>query len=70
MDNFRLGEASSDWVPDNNELTRVGKDHLVQSTIEKLEARILKLEERLNLVLTLKAQGLDLSKFCFDIKPL
>lgn len=39
-------------------------------TTSSLEQRIIRLEERLNLLMALKSNGLDLSKFCFDIKPL
>ena len=38
--------------------------------IDELEARIKILEDRLNLVMALKQNGLDLSKFCFDLKPI
>lgn len=40
------------------------------SKTDELEARIKILEDRLNLVMALKQNGLDLSKFCFDLKPI
>jgi hypothetical protein len=40
------------------------------SKIDELETRIKILEDRLNLVMALKQNGLDLSKFCFDLKPI
>ena len=35
-----------------------------------LEARIKILEDRLNIMMALKKNGLDLSKFCFDLQPI
>lgn len=70
MDNFRLAELGSEFITDSEEQTRIGKDLAMQITVQALEERIVKLEERLNLLLTLKQQNLDLSKFMFDIKPL
>jgi hypothetical protein len=40
------------------------------SKMDELEARIKILEDRLNLVMALKQNGLDLSKFCFDLQPI
>ena len=35
-----------------------------------LEARIKILEDRLNIMMALRKNGLDLSKFCFDLQPI
>jgi hypothetical protein len=60
MDNYRLDEVA----------TRYDEPANVGDIVARLEERIRKLEERLNLVMALKTNGLDLSKFCFDLKPL
>jgi len=70
MDNFRLAEVGSEYIAEGLEQTSNGKDIAMQSTVQALKERIVKLEERLNLLLSLKQQNLDLSKFMFDIKPL
>lgn len=67
MDNYRLDEIASRY--DEPE-TNVERDARLLETIAKLEQRLKSVEERMNLVMALKTQGLDLSKFCFDIKPL
>jgi len=71
MDNYRLDEIASAY----NEVqlldeTNVAKEARIKETISRLEERVKSLEERMNLLMALKSQGLDLSKFCFDIKPL
>lgn len=78
MDNSRLSEVASEYSE------QVGSDgrRALEMRVELLEARIddliklllparfEKLEQRLDLMVMLKSQGLDLSKFTFDIKPL
>lgn len=67
MDNFRLGEASSEWVEDE---TVIAKEQQMTNTIKSLEQRIRILENRLDLIMALKVNNLDISKFSFGIKPL
>jgi hypothetical protein len=40
------------------------------SKIDELEARIKIIEDRLNIIMALRKNGLDLSKFIFDLKPI
>jgi len=40
------------------------------SKMDELEARIKILEDRLNIIMALRKNGLDLSKFCFDLQPI
>ena len=69
MDNYRLDEIATRYdIPEDD--TMVAREARMSKTISGLEERIIKLEERLNLVMALKTNGLDLSKFCFDLKPL
>lgn len=69
MDNYRLDEVASRYdIPEGD--TMLAKEAAMSKTISGLEERIRNLEERLNLVMALKTNGLDLSKFCFDLKPL
>ena len=69
MDNYRLDEIATRYdIPEDD--TIVAREARMSKTISGLEERIIKLEERLNLVMALKTKGLDLSKFCFDLKPL
>lgn len=56
--------------PDTVEDTLVSKQVAANNRFLNLEHRIVQLENRLNLVMALKSNGIDLSKFCFDIKPL
>ena len=56
--------------PDTVEDTIISRELRTKTTIGSLEERIIRLEERLNLLMALKSNGLDLSKFCFGIKPL
>ena len=70
MDNYRLDEVASRFDEPAEDETRVAYEARTKDTIAKMEERIRNLEERLNLVMALKTKGLDLSKFCFDLKPL
>lgn len=56
--------------PNTVEDTIISRELLTKHTLAILEERIMRLEERLNLLMALKSNGLDLSKFCFDLKPL
>lgn len=69
MDNYRLDEIATRYdVPADD--TMLAKEAAMSKTISGLEERIRVLEERLNLVMALKSNNLDLSKFLFDLKPL
>ena len=46
------------------------KDTVLINRIEDLEKQLKKIEDRINLMTALKANDLDLSKFCFDLKPI
>lgn len=69
MDNYRLDEVASRFDEPVDETT-VAKEQRMKETITSLEERISKLEERINLMLALKGNNIDLSKFCFDLPPL
>lgn len=69
MDNYRLDEIATRY-DDPTDDTVLAREAAMKKTISGMEERIRVLEERLNLLMALKSNGLDLSKFCFDLKPL
>lgn len=62
----KVNAVFSDVIED----TIISRELLMKNTMTRLEERIIRLEERLNLLMALKTNGLDLSKFCFGLTPL
>jgi hypothetical protein len=80
MDNYRLGEVATDFAPlfskvdlENQRLTQ--RVELLEGRLNDLitlliPARLEKIEQRLDLMIALKTNKLDLSKFTCDIPSL
>ena len=66
---YRLDEIATRYDEPADD-TVLAREAAMKERVASLEERIRVLEERLNLVMALKTNGLDLSKFCFDLKPL
>ena len=62
----KVNAVFSDVIED----TIISRELLMKNTMTRLEERIIRLEERLNLLMALTTNGLDLSKFCFGLTPL
>lgn len=69
MDNYRLDEIATRYDEPTDD-TVLAREAAMSKRVFGLEERVRVLEERLNLLMALKSNGLDLSKFCFDLKPL
>jgi hypothetical protein len=65
MDNILLTEVN--YLKTRIELLESRIDDLVTLLIP---ARLEKIEDRLNIIMALRKNGLDLSKFCFDLQPI
>jgi len=69
MDNYRLDEIATRYDEPVDD-TAVAREARMKEKIASLEKRILGLEDRINLMMALKTNGLDITKFSFGIAPL
>lgn len=69
MDNYRLDEIATRYDEPVDD-TVVAREAKMKEQIASLEKRIIGLEDRINLMMALKTNGLDITKFCFGVAPL
>jgi hypothetical protein len=69
MDNYRLDEIATRYDEPVDD-TAIARETRMKEKVASLEERIIRLEERINLMMALKTNGLDITKFSFGIAPL